>query len=281
MFVIKRDGRKEEFNKDKIKIAVEKASKDVGVTDSKLVNSTIKAIEKMFDNDCTVDEIHNAIEKHLMQVNKDVAKSYIIYRQHRTDVREANSSIMDAIGEISGEMTKDNANTNNSAASKMYGIAEVANKQYVLNKVMKPIHSKNHKEGRVYANDLGYYQHTFNCFYNPIEKMLEDGFNNGVGNIRTPKRIGSAMALVAIILQSSQNSMFGGQGVLFFDTAMAKYAKREYEHQCNRLIELGVNNIEVKAMQETNKAVYQACEAFVFNMNTMRSRSGRMCATQQ
>jgi ribonucleoside-triphosphate reductase (formate) len=85
------------------------------------------------------------------------------------------------------------------------------------------------------------------------------------------------MALVAIILQSSQNSMFGGQGIVNFDTDLAPYVKAEHEHWCNHWADY-VDGVYIDcddfARKHTEKAVYQACEAFVYNMNTMRSRSG-------
>lgn len=263
MQVIKRDGRVENFDENKIVSAVERACKDVG-EDSKAAVSYVTGVIS-FDTagreSVTVDEIHGMVEKALMKQHPEVAKAYIIYRQHRTDVRESKSALMDAIAEISAEMHKDNANMGNSAASKMYGIAEAANKHYVLSHLLKAMHAENHKLGRVYINDLGNYQHTINCFFNPIGKMLAQGFDNGIGSIRPPKYIASALALTAIIFQSSQNDMFGGQGIVNFDTALAPYVKAEYEHQG-------------EDWKKTDRAVYQACEAFVHNLNTMRSRPG-------
>ncbi len=289
--VIKRDGRTEEFNVDKIAEAIKKAAIEVENKDAE--NSAKYIAEKIrfhFDyndsNKINVDIIHDTVESYLMKQYPDVAKAYILYRQNRTDIREGKSKIMKAITEISREMHKDNANTGNSAASKMYGIAEAANKEYVLSQLMNPVHAENHRKGRVYVNDLGYYQMTFNCFFNPIGEMLRKGFDNGIGSIRPPKRIGSAVALVAIILQSSQNDMFGGQGIVNFDTDLAPYVRAEYEWQLKNISE-SVSAIAgwreerprepedyAVAMKLTEEAVYQAMEAFVYNMNTMRSRSG-------
>ena len=263
MKVIKRDGRIEEFDEGKIASAIERACKDIGC-DSKApvyyVTGVI-SLDTAGRDSIQVDEIHDMVERALMERYPDVAKAYIIYRQHRTDVRDSKSALMDAIAEISNEMHKDNANMGNSAASKMYGIAEAANKAYVLSHLLKPIHTQNHKVGRVYINDLGNYQHCPNCFFNPVGKMLETGFDNGIGSIRPPKRISSALALTAIIFQSSQNDMFGGQGIVNFDTALAPYVIAEYRR----------HDGDIKA---TEKAVYQACEAFIHNLNTMRSRPG-------
>lgn len=174
------------------------------------------------------------------------------------------------------EMNHDNANTQNSAASKMYGIAEALSKPYFLTKI-SPKYAENHRNGKVYINDLGYYGLTWNCFFNPLRDMLANGFENGVGTIRPPKRIPSAVALACIILQSSQNDMFGGQGFLRFDSDLAPYVTLEFNHQTKTIESDGITDHETIAriaMERTEKAVFQAMEAFVYNMNTMRSRSG-------
>ena len=138
--------------------------------------------------------------------------------------------------------------------------------------------------GEAQIHDLGYRNITFNCFFNPIGKMLANGFDNGVGYIRRPKRIGSALALVAIVLQSSQNSMFGGQGILNFDSDLAPYVDAEYRWQNNNLwdatntivetTDINIDAFDKVVMSLTEEAIYQAMEAFVYNCNTMRSRSG-------
>ena len=276
MKVEKRDGRIEDYNPKKVALAVAGAARDVGVDPP--------SIRLSFDKEIvTVDEIHDEVERHLMKANPAVAKAYILYRQHRTDIREGKSELMVKVGKLVEEMNHDNANTGNSAASKMYGIAEAASKTYFLAHEPAKM-AENHRKGRIYQHDLGYRSLTFNCFFNPLGKMLENGFDNGVGRIRTPKRIGSAVALAAIILQSSQNDMFGGQGFLHFDTDLVPYVKREFDwqwksiahtiHQFFKEDNVTYEQIDELAWKRTDKAVFQAMEAFVYNMNTMRSRSG-------
>lgn len=288
MMVIKHDGRRERFNLQKVHDAVVKASMQVhgeNVCNELLANKVTMEMDKKFsaaNKDVPVDTIHDSVEKSLMKHDKKCAKEYILYRQKRNEVRMAKSKLMKTVGTLVAEMNHDNANTQNSAASKMYGIAESVSKPYFLSH-MTPKFAENHKKGITYIHDLGYYGLTWNCFFNPLGDMLAKGFDNGVGSIRSPKRIASAVALSCIILQSSQNDMFGGQGFLRFDSDLADYVKKEYEWQKKRIeddmkvVSGGyVNHEKAKelAMKHTEEAVYQAMEAFVYNMNTMRSRSG-------
>ncbi len=90
-----------------------------------------------------------------------------------------------------------------------------------------------------------------NCIQIPLGRLLAKGFDNGHGYIRPPKRPTSATALAAIILQSSQNDMHGGQSFAFFDRDIAPYVENASEEE-----------------------TYQAMEALVYNLNSMHSRAG-------
>lgn len=265
--VLKRDGRIEPYDYNKIDKAVQAAGKELGIE--------VPMLRISFKKDLIpVDEIHDKVECQLMKIFPAVAKAYILYRQHRTDVRQGKTQLMKKVAELTHETSRDNANTGTCAASKMYGIAEAVTKEYNLANMPKK-YADNHRKGIIYLHDLGYYNLTFNCFFAPVGKMLLSGFNNGIGTIRTPQRIGSAMALTAIILQSSQNDMFGGQGVFNYDSDLAPFVRREYEYQCKVLEKHGyLGDIKQRAWYETEKATFQASEALIYNLNTMRSRSG-------
>ena len=92
MNVTKRDGRIVQFNTDKIIKALEKAFLDIDneiTEDSKQkIESIALSIEKESENkELNVEEIQDIIEKKLMASNrKDVAKSYILYRNNRTSI---------------------------------------------------------------------------------------------------------------------------------------------------------------------------------------------------
>ena len=91
--VIKRDGSKEEFNRNKIRDAVLKA---FGVTQnsSKTMDEDIyRAITEITNSvveteDQSIEDIQDQIEELLMDLGyHDVAKKYILYRKEREDIR--------------------------------------------------------------------------------------------------------------------------------------------------------------------------------------------------
>lgn len=97
--IIKRDGRQVEFKIDKIIKAVDKAAKDVyGFTDwvySPSVANKVVSILPYLEGMPTVEQIQDLVELELMKVDGRVAKSYILYREKRTQLRETGWEMTD------------------------------------------------------------------------------------------------------------------------------------------------------------------------------------------
>lgn len=257
----KRDGRVVDFTKEKITSAIFKAARQVGGEDYETAeNLTERVISYLYkhnqDEIPDVETIQDAVEKVLIETgHAKTAKTYILYRSKRTRIRETKSELMDIVKDILIETSRDNANVGNSPSAKMLQIASAASKHYYLNNVIPEEMSKAHIAGDIHIHDLDYYGKTLNCLQIDLSKLLSDGFNTGYGFIRPPKRIGSAAAQAAIILQSNQNDMFGGQSFPHFDRSMAQVIRS----QCP---------------DTTEDEIYQAMEGLVYNLNTMHSRAG-------
>lgn len=255
--VIKRDGREVEFNANKVTEAIFKAAKAVGGADKQLAMEltleVLKYLKKIHSGQVFgVEEVQDAVEKILIETgHAKTAKAYILYRNKRTSIRDAQSYLMDAVAEILVETNKENANVSNSPSAKMLQIASAASKAYYLNRLLPEKIAQAHTRGDIHIHDLDFYGKTLTCIQIPLGRLLRTGFNNGHGYIRPPKRPASAAALAAIILQSSQNDMHGGQSFAFFDRDMAPFMADASEEE-----------------------VYQAMEALIYNLNSMHSRAG-------
>src|SRR5699024_6844903 len=96
--------------------------------------------------------------------------------------------------------------------------------------------------------------------------------------MREPNSITSAMALASIIFQANQNMQHGGQSFPMFDFDLAPYVKKTYESHLQTFRSYPTSwtaeEISEHAWEKTNIDVYQACEAFVHNCNSMHSRGG-------
>lgn len=258
----KRDGRISNFSKDKITRAIFLAAQEVGGSDfEKAEMLSDKVISYMLGslnlNDIPdVEFVQDCVEKVLIENgHARTAKAYILYRDKRTRHRDAKSDLMDVVREILVETSRENANISNSPSAKMLQIASAASKQYYLHNVIPEEMSKAHLNCDIHIHDLDFYGKTLNCLQINLDNMFEKGFDTGYGYIRPPKRISSATAQAAIILQSNQNDMFGGQSFPHFDKTMGKIIRK----------------FQVKP--DYNE-VYQAMEALVYNLNSMHSRAG-------
>lgn len=88
MIVIKNDGRKEEFNVDKIINAVYKAFQSCNKEMPEYLNKAIETLFNLKGDTIGVEEIQNMVEQLLMNDKFfDVAKSYIIYREKHKQAR--------------------------------------------------------------------------------------------------------------------------------------------------------------------------------------------------
>lgn len=94
MKIIKRDGTKEIFDKNKIFNAVYKSTinSKFGIDEALAKSIALKIDEKVnsTDKEISVEEIQDMVELLLMESNrKDVAKKYILYREKRAGIRKS------------------------------------------------------------------------------------------------------------------------------------------------------------------------------------------------
>ena len=277
-YVVKRDGREVVFNKDKISNAIGKASKEVSKTlsDNEIINITEK-VAKSEKVNITVEEIQNLIEKTLIDEGyNEIQRAYSIYRMDRTRVRDTKSDLMKAINRIGVETDRDNANIGNNFSSKLLRIASESNKWHNLANMPKHL-AKAHENGELYFHDLDSYNLSINCLHIPTKEILENGFNTGYGTINKPKRIETAAELSCILLQSSQNDMFGGQAHPDFDNDMSIFIDPTRQEIRSELEALGIEEERIENIVEERlkMRVHQAMQGIVYNLNTMHSRAGQ------
>lgn len=281
LYVVKRDGREVEFDKDKIAQAIKGAADEVG-SEFELgrVNKTVQKVINYIDREekdkVQVEEIQNLVEKALEDEECiDIANAYSNYRIERTKIRDIKSDLMKAIEKIGVETDRDNANVGNNFSSKLLRIASESNKWHNLATMPKYL-AKLHEVGDLYYHDLDSYNLTTNCLHIPTKEVLEKGFNTGYGTIKVPKRIESAAELSCILLQSTQNDMFGGQSHPDFDNDMSMFIEPTREEIKQEFIELGIEDDRLDELVEKRliKRIHQAMQGVVYNLNTMHSRAG-------
>ena len=303
--VLKRDGRRVDFNNQKIVAAILKA---MDVTDAGedivLAAQIAQTISELDKDVMTVEEIQEVVENHLMNSpRQEVAKEYIRYRNKRNIARKAKSNeIFETIIQAqSNDITRENANMNaDTPAGMMMKFASEATKSYVDECLLSDPVREAVANNYIHIHDKDYYPtKSLTCIQHPLDLILEHGLKAGHGESRPAKRIETASVLACISMETVQNEMHGGQAIPAFDFYLAPYVRKTFEEEVDKAAELfntdladvkekkvddyikrdliglqGKDRAYQHAINQTVNRVHQAMEAFVHNMNTIHSRGG-------
>ena len=168
--IIKRDGRVDEFDVQKIEMAIVKAMDAIGKDElndckklSKLVEVEIEA--RFVDNVPDVESVQDIVEEVLMQNGyKDVAKEYILYRAKRSKVRDMKTSLMKIFDEINTkdacecDNKRENANVDgDTAMGTMLKFGSEGAKDYFAKYILTPEQAKAHISGDIHIHDFDFY----------------------------------------------------------------------------------------------------------------------------
>ena len=312
MKVIKRDGRLVDFDPMKIERAILAAFEDVDgeISDyakdkAENIASYIEGYYLDVDETPNIEEIQDLVEKGLMATKrKDVAKNYILYRENRTKIRNANSKLMQNIKEKIDASNVQNQNANldeYSFGGRMGEARSELMKDYALNYIVSDMARENHLNNEIYIHDLDAYavgEH--NCLTIPFDKLLAEGFNTRQTDVRPARSINTAFQLVAVLFQLQSLQQFGGVSASHLDWTMVPYVRMSF---CKHFKD-GLKYIEEKelhlfdedfpqsdwsienekykkysraykyAMDMTEKELMQAVQGMYHNLNTLQSRSG-------
>ena len=238
MHVIKRDGEKVEFDKQKIVAAIIKAFRERYKTaDGEMMScaekiaNEIETISK--DKELDVEEIQDIVEKKLMATKyKDVAKAYTNYRYLHSMARDKYKDLMDSVSEKLSARNVQNQNANVDEASfggRIGEAADVVTKKFALEYLVSPMARDNHENNEIYIHDLNSYAvGSHNCLSIPFDDLLANGFNTRQTDVRPAQSINTAFQLVAVIFQIQSLQQFGGVSATHLDWTMVPYVRKSF-----------------------------------------------------
>lgn len=242
MNVIKRDGSKSEFNKEKIFTAISRANDSLTKKANKITKKEIEEITDEIAKACediksdknrTVEAIQDLVEEKLIERQKvKLARNYIAYREERTRIRNRSNALYKDVFSKAFAKNIENQNANVDEASFGGRKGEAANvmlKRLALDEVISEKHRKNHEENRIYIHDLdSYLLGMSNCLSVPFDKILANGFNTRQTDVRPASSINTAFQLVAVIFQLQSLQQFGGCSATHLDTTMVPYVRKSF-----------------------------------------------------
>ncbi len=259
--VVKRDGKKVEFNGAKIALAIQKGFEDIismedkaytkyNETDvNKVYSKVLGRIEKLENEKIKIEEIQDLIEEELKNNGyKDVYEAFSNYREKRAQSRrlffdeKKQHKFLKALENLGlksagNEETKSTTVQQDTAMGTMIQYGTTISKQFAMTYLMKKKFTQAHENGDIYIHDLDYVPTgTTTCCQIDINKLYEDGFGAGESSLREPKDIMSYTALATIAFQSVQNDQHGGQSIPAFDYYMAPGVLKTFKKQLKQLV---------------------------------------------
>lgn len=283
--IIKRDGREESFNSDKVYNAMGKAFKEIDgeITPESeaVIDKITKEISDLKSEKMTVEEVQDIVETKLMSSSrKDVAKAYITYRYKRSLVRESNTTdkqIQELLDGTNDYWNDENSNKNPARATVQRDYIAGITSTDITNRFLLPDDIRRADEdGIIHFHDKDYFvQHIHNCCLINLEDMLQNGtVINGV-MIEKPHRLLTAMTITTQIITAVTSSQYGGATITL--SALAPFVKSSYDIHKAKYISWGFDESSADryATQDLKKEIEAGVQTFNYQCNSMSTTNGQ------
>ena len=298
--VVKRNGKKVDFDGSKIAVAIKKGFDSLIREDEepkynekdiqKVYQHVMKTIDKEYKDaeKIKIEEIQDLIEASLQKLKyEDVYKSFSEYRERRTASRQLFADekkmhkflkSLEGLGLKSAseeDAKRENANIDgNSAMGTMLQYGSTVSKEFAKAYLMKKKFADAHDNGDIHIHDMDFLaMGTTTCMQIDLNKLFKNGFSTGHGHLRSPKDIMSYGALAAIAIQSNQNDQHGGQSIPAFDFYMApgvlKTFKKQFKQAVYELLDFS-DFINFVNMDKIEKEI-DKLESIEFDINIFES----------
>ena len=257
--VVKRNGKKVDFDGSKIALAIKKGFDNVTITNGDelekvytekdiqtVYKEVIKEIESNYKDKVKIEQIQDLIEEALKKKGyKDVYECFSEYRERRSQSRELFSDkkklhkflkTIEGLGLKSAnedDNKRENANVDgDTAMGTMLQYGSTVSKEFAKTYLMKSKFTEAHESGAIHIHDMDFLgMGTTTCMQIELDRLFKNGFSTGHGHLREPQDIMSYSALAAIAIQSNQNDQHGGQSIPAFDFYLAPGVLKTFKKQ--------------------------------------------------
>ena len=294
MKVIKRNGEEVLFDKNRIIIAVTKASNEAAPMyrmNKYAIDDVADSVEKQvnkLEGNISVETIQDMVEKSIMEHRAfEVAQLYVRYRYKKTLARRANTTddkILSLIELKNEEIKQENSNKNSILAS--------TQRDYMAGEVSKDISQRlllpedvvqAHNDGRIHFHDMDYFaQHTYNCCLWNLEGMLQNGTVISGTKIDKPHSFATACNVATQIAAQVASNQYGGQTFTlshlapFVDVSRQKYREKireEFTLAGVSFTEEQVNKVAEERVRSEVKAGVQTIQYQVITLQTTNGQA--------
>lgn len=305
MNVVKRDGRKVKYDREKIIAAVLKAFEEVDgeITPQAKSKATVIAnhIESLNKKSMSVEGIQDIVESMLMDgKRKDVSKAFIIYRNNRNEVRN-NRFYKWYKDEIVDKKSEENSNANvdeNNFGGKEMRVSDDILEHNVDVLVKEELGEKIYEDTNkcIKIHDKAKFTlGMHNCLLMPYKEIAEkNGIETRQGDTKPTKTYNTACHLIPVAIQSQSLDQFGGCGLMNFSVYMVNVLKNtiaKFTRDMIDILELPIEKpvsglrfsearellgekVYAKVKARIDDDIVNANQALITNLVTLQSRSG-------
>lgn len=236
--VIKRNGERTPFEKDKIVSAITRAMKyGSGILKPEIAEAIANEIEEVcrVTHTLTIGQIEDMVYTKLISKGQPItAKAYEGYRavqEHKRETNTTDEGIMGLLNQSNAEVMSENSNKNPVIASTQRDlIAGEVSKDIARRKLIPSHLVQAHDNGAIHIHDMDYVmQPIFNCCTIDLADMLENGTVINGKLVETPKSFQVACTVATQIVAQIASNQYGGQTLGKLDTVLAPYARKSYD----------------------------------------------------
>ncbi len=281
--VMKRNGSVVNFDRYKIENALKKAIISVNKTHTnedihQLTDEIIQHLEES-DSIPNVEQIQDAVEQVLIAHNyAAVAKSYILYRQNREEVRQTKNIVVEVGHTMEEYLNKSdwrvnaNANSGYSLGWLILNTSWKITANYWLSHIYPIEIGTSHRNGDYHIHDLdmfcGY------CAGWSLRQLLEEGLNGMPNRIESapPRNLQAAINQMINFLGTLQNEWAWAQAFSSFDTYLSPFVHK-YSEEVRKDIATyhftfeSKDKEDVYVQKKTYQYVLQQMQNFIFGLN--------------
>ena len=297
MEVVKRDGRRESFNVEKIINAVSKAYKACNREMAQEVETTLRHLFVVGDI-VGIEEIQDKVEEVLMQDNPVLAKSFILYRHTHKRNRDWVNEKMAFIQKYkeSGNTADATIDDNSNVASKNIGILnneihKLDNININRGMIMRKLRELYPDfDAKTYVRDLEHhiiYKHDESSFAGAIAPyccsismypFLNEGIKNLGGLSASPKNLdsfcGMYINLIFAIASQFAGAVATSEFLIYFDY----FARKEWGENYHEKADIGITSSHSARYKTIRKQIHQYFQQVIYSINQPAAARGMQAA---
>lgn len=292
--VIKRDGSKVPFCREKITTAIIKAmNSSSGVFEdgtAEKISAQIEEYARTLRHSMTIYSIEDQVYYKLLENhNPATARAYENYKAMQAFKRHINTTDDNILGLIhltNKAVMDENSNKNSRVVSTQRDLISGEVSKDIARRKLIPLDIvQAHDSGAIHFHDMDYIiQPMFNCCLINLQDMLTNGTVINGKKIDTPKSFQVACTVTTQIIAQVASGQYGGQSINGIDRILAPFVRKSFhkilkaaveEQRDIYGIEPDLEKAREVAWKRTRKEVKDGIQTIQYQINTLMTTNGQ------